>query len=430
MEQDTGKKTYILFLKANAVAAEKATFLRRGALDIESLKNYLKRYRLAHYVNEIFKIRATKRRYNLLCRRYGTPSILDEPMCIRKLGQELWQTCTNSKLYYERKPKVLYVGTDLEQDRSGIIQGLSKIADVTLFEHMDGHYGQRYPNSGNEVESVREHNGKRLMGYLKRAGQQMPFDLIIGQMWGLSMHWRALAEARERGVVVVNIVMDDRHAFLGRKLADNTHGGTLGLAPYLSLACTDAPECVKWYEEEGCKAIYFPEASDPDIFHPFPGPKRYDACFVGANYGIRAKLVQAMERSGIRVQVYGNGWPKGRISTDQVPDLFAHSRIVLGCGTIGYCEDFPALKLRDFDGPMSGSFYLTYDNPDIYPLFAVGEEIATYDSIPKAVASARYFLDHPEEMDKMAAAARKRAVASHTWEQRFRFLLSQLKKAA
>lgn len=347
-------------------------------------------------------------------------------MSIQNLGQQLWSTCATPELFHDRKQKVLFIGTDLEQDRSGIIQGLSNIADVTLFEMVDGHYGQRYPKSANEIEAVRQHNGKRLMGYIKQSGQETPFDIIIGQMWGFCMPWWALAEARERGAAVVNIAMDDRHVFVGCKLADNTYGGTLGLVPYLSLACTDAPECVKWYEAEGCKAIYFPEASDPEIFHPFTGPKLYDACFVGANYGIRAKLVQAMERSGIRLAVYGNGWANGRISTNEAAMLFARSRIVLGCGTIGYCEDFPALKLRDFDGPMSGSLYLTYDNPDLHPLFRIGEEIATYDSIPKAVATARYFLNHPEKMEKMATAARQHAVASHTWEQRFHFLLSQL----
>lgn len=400
--------------------------MESSEMNIERAKGYLKRYRVATYVNEKVKCYASKRQYNLLCQRYETPSILTKPAGIKKLGQELWQNVLETDILTVQRPRALFVGTDWEQDSSGIIQGLSKVADVTLFEQSDGCYGQQSATSLSEVENVRRHNGDRLLKYLKNPGAQGPFNIIIGQMWGFKMYWRSLAEAREMGVAVVNIAMDDRHAFVGRRLDDGTLGGTLGLAPYLSLACTDAPECVKWYEAEGCTAIYLPEASDPDIFRPIPGPKLYDVCFVGANYGIRAKLVVALERAGIKVQTYGKGWPNGRIPTDDVPQLFARSRIVLGCGTIGYCDDFLAIKLRDFDGPMSGSLYMTHDNPDLYHLFSVEDEIVTFGDIPEAVEKAKYFLSRPEEREKRAYASRLHSIGEHKWVNRFYYIFSKL----
>ena len=393
---------------------------------IERAKGYLKRYRFATYVNEKVKCYTSKRQYNLLCQHYETPSILTDPMDIKKLGQKLWQKALGADLHAGSHPRVLFVGTDWEQDRSGIIQGLSKVADVTLFEQSDGRYGQRSATSLSEVENVRRYNGDRLLKYLKNPGEQGPFNIIIGQMWGFKMYWRSLAEAREMGIAVVNIAMDDRHAYVGKRLDDGTYGGTLGLIPYLSLACTDAPECVRWYEAEGCNAIYLPEASDPEIFRPFSGTKLYDVCFVGANYGIRAKMVAALKKAGINVQVYGKGWHNGRIPTDQVPELFARSRIVLGCGTIGYCDDFLALKLRDFDGPMSGSLYITHDNPDLYPLFSVEDEIVTFGDVPDAVEKIRYFLSHPEEREKRAYASRLHSIGEHKWVNRFHYILSKL----
>lgn len=392
----------------------------------ECIKSLVKRYQLPQCINARFKSYTTKRQYNFLCKQYGTPSVLTDPQGIKSLGQKLWEKSRRYNLSPQKRVSVLYVGTDREQDRSGIIQGLSKVAELTLFENSDGRYGQLEPKSSRDIEAVRQRNGEKLCQYLRNPANEESFDIIIGQMWSFRMHWRALAEAREKGIAVVNISMDDRHAFVGRKLVDGTRGGTLGLAPYLSLACTDAPECVRWYEAEGCKAIYLPEASDPEFFRPLPCPKLYDICFVGAKYGIRAKLVTALQRVGVRVQVYGKGWPNGRVPTEKVPELFARSRIVLGCGTIGYCDDFLALKLRDFDGPMSGSLYLTHDNPDLYPLFSVGEEIVTFKKVQDAVEKVRYLLNHPDEREPIATSGRVRAGNDHTWDNRFKLILSQL----
>src|SRR6185436_19568865 len=155
--------------------------------------------------------------------------------------------------------------------------------------------------------------------------------------------------------------------------------GTSGLIGALDLACTAAPECVTWYERHNVPAIYLPEASDPELFHPMGLPKTHDVCFVGARYGLRRKMIEAIERSGVQVKVHGDGWSNGRLKTDAVPELFARSRIVLGCGAILHCEDFYALKMRDFDGPMSGSLYLTHNNQDLHELFMPEKEIVLFD---------------------------------------------------
>jgi hypothetical protein len=209
-------------------------------------------------------------------------------------------------------------------------------------------------------------------------------------------------------------------------MPDGTDGGTRGIAPWLSLALTDAAECTAWYEAIGTKSAFFPEASDPELFQPCGEPKRHDVAFVGASYGIRGKLVDALRRAGVDVRAYGNGWPNGRIPTDDVPALFSRSRIVLGCGTVGHCEDFVALKLRDFDAPMTGSLYVTNDNPDLEALFDVGRELVTFADVDDAVAKVRHYLRHDDEREHVAAAGRARCVADHTWDQRVRMIVASI----
>ena len=204
--------------------------------------------------------------------------------------------------------------------------------------------------------------------------------------------------------------------------------GSYGLIRYVDAVLTAAPECVEWYLKEGCPALFFPEASDPNIFYPMAQlPKVHDVSFVGARYGIREKIVQGLRSAGVSVSAFGNGWEGGRLSTDDVPRLFAQSKIILGLGTIGHCTDFYALKLRDFDGPMSGSFYLTHDNPDLRELYEVGREIETYRDIEDCVEKVKWYLQHDDERESIASAGRQRALNDHTWLCRFLDLFASLK---
>lgn len=389
-----------------------------------TLKSFLRRIALARAVNARLKCWQMKREYDALCERYGTPSIRKEPERVARRASEEWSRSKAVAARATRKLRVLFVGTDYEQDRSGILQAFRAATELYVFEQEAGRYGQRWPKTVSEFDEVRHHNARVLRDTIDRLGG---VDLVVGQMWGLSMHWRTLADLRERGIAVVSIAMDDRHAWRGRRLPDGTDAGTRGIAPYLTLALTDAPECIPWYEAEGTPAMFFPEASDPVLFAPGDATKEFDVSFVGAAYGQRAQIVRAIERSGVRVRTWGTGWPTGRIPTDDVPGLFARSRIVLGSGLVGYCSDFVALKLRDFDGPMSGSLYLTHANPDFEPLLHAGSEIATFTDESDAVARVRHYLEHSDEREAIAAAGRARCVREHTWASRVEMLMGALR---
>lgn len=320
---------------------------------------------------------------------------------------------------------IFFVGTDEQQDRSGTLQALEALGRVCHFTRADGSYGQNDPRP----EAVRRTaNAARLWDLVSEqstAGRRP--DVLIAQTWATLIAPSVFDRIRkEFGTLIVNIGMDDRHQFRGHRLGDSW-SGTLGLAGHINLALTAAPECVDWYEKEGCPALYFPEASDPEIFHPMPDlPKIHDVSFVGGAYGIRGEIVQALRKAGIRVTTFGSGWNGGRIATKEVPTLFAQSKIVLGVGTIGHCRDFYALKMRDFDGPMSGSLYLTHDNPDLETLFERNREYVPYRSIDECVERARHYLREDTPRETIAAAGRARALRDHTWSLRFSALFKQL----
>jgi spore maturation protein CgeB len=321
---------------------------------------------------------------------------------------------------------VFFLGTDEMQDRSGILQGLSRRGPLTYFTRADGTYGQNHPGPEPERRRANSERLLELFADLKVEGKTP--QVLIAQTWAGYVDPKVLGRIRDKySAYIVNIGMDDRHQYWGRKV-DGEWWGTRGLIPYIDLALTAAPECVEWYRKEGCPALFFPEASDPDIFYPMPElPKIHDVSFIGGRYGIREKIVDSLRRAGIRVTAYGSGWEGGRLETNEVPRLFAQSKIVLGIGTIGHCEDFYALKMRDFDGPMSGSLYLTHDNPDVRLLYMVGDEIVTYRSIEDCIDKAKWLLSHDEERERIAMAGRARASVDHTWHKRFSDLFSFLR---
>lgn len=378
--------------------------------------------RWLYRLNALWKSAALKREYANTKMHYSrlpagktTGQLLAE-----RLGERRKPLRQRSRL------RVLFLGTDELQDRGGILQALEHLADLSWFTRADGAYGQNYPGSPRDRRSS---NSRRLLDQFITLAQsgRIP-DVLVAQTWASYISPGILEEVRSRyGTVIVNIGMDDRHQYRGEKI-DGDWGGTCGLIPALDLALTAAPECVEWYTKEGCPAIFFPEASDSTLFRPMPElAKIHDVCFVGARYGVRERIVLALRKAGVKVTAFGSGWAEGRLAVSEAPKLFAQSRIVLGVGTIGHCDDFYALKLRDFDGPMSGSLYLTHDNPDLRLVYDVEKEIVTYRDIPDCIAKTRHYLAHDEERESIARRGRERAASDHTWDRRFATLFAQLR---
>lgn len=379
---------------------------------MQVIKRHLRSVQWLSRLNAVTKCVQAQKRYRATVSHYATLPLAHIPAMPR--------------LVIGGRPRVFFMGTDEQQDKSGFLQALERVADVRCFTRDDGSWGQNDPAPYLER---RERNTRQLLALLgEQAAQGWRADMLLMQTWGCLIDPTVLSHIRNAyGTLICNISMDDRHQYWGSRVGGDWDG-TYPLIPHLDLALTAAPEAVDWYRKEGCAALNFPEASDPSIFHPMPDAgKTFDVSFVGSRYGIREKIVLALRRAGIQVAAYGSGWDMGRIATTEVPRLFAQSRIVLGVSTIGHCSDFVGLKLRDFDAPISGSCYLTQHNDDLADLYAIDKEIVTYRNIDDCVAKARQLLADETRREAIAAAGRVRALRQHTWDQRFDMLFTALR---
>jgi hypothetical protein len=383
-------------------------------LSLNSSKEWLKKNTIFGNINQHVKSYLLRHNYAVIVRHYKNAEWKTQIPKLSKLPDSILN--------------ILFIGGDYQQDSSGMLQALQSLGKVKVFTKKDGSYGMT-PAMHRTSLNAFDINTRRLIEIIDQMEEMgEPPHLIIGQMWGCTFDTSIFDDVRRRnGTLVINIAMDDRHTYWA-DMGSKKWMGSYGLISHVDMVLTAAPECVEWYLKEGCNALYFPEASDPNIFNPMPElPKVHDVSFVGARYGIREKIIQELRNSGISVSAFGNGWEGGRLLTTDVTRLFAQSKIILGIGTIGHCTDFYALKLRDFDGPMSGSFYLTHDNPDLRKLYEIGREIETYRDVGECVKKVKWYLEHDVERESIASAGRQRALNDHTWVCRFSDLFASLR---
>ena len=113
----------------------------------------------------------------------------------------------------------------------------------------------------------------------------------------------------------------------------------------------------------------------------------------------------------------------GSLADEDMVRLYSESRIALGFAKVGQTfagpEPIRQVRLRDFEAPMSGAFYLMEYVAEIEEFFEVGREVVCFDGEQDLVDKARHYLGHDAERERIRAAGHRRARAEHTWERRF-----------
>jgi spore maturation protein CgeB len=84
------------------------------------------------------------------------------------------------------------------------------------------------------------------------------------------------------------------------------------------------------------------------------------------------------------------------------------------------------VRLREFEVPMSGGFYLTQDCPQLRELYKVGDHLETWSAPGDLSEKLRYYMARPEARSTIAGRGRAHALKHHTWSERFRGLLEDL----
>ncbi len=124
----------------------------------------------------------------------------------------------------------------------------------------------------------------------------------------------------------------------------------------------------------------------------------------------------------VQPEMFPPGIIQGDFSDHQLVPMVRGAAINLGFTQmpLDVTKEFPRMiRVRDFEIPIAGGFYLAQNCPELGKYYEVGREVAVWDTAKDVVERCRYYLDRPEERSRIAAAGQKRALANHTWRHRF-----------
>jgi spore maturation protein CgeB len=211
------------------------------------------------------------------------------------------------------------------------------------------------------------------------------------------------------------------------------------IAPSYDHIFTASEKAINMYKEIGCEKVHFlPFACEPIVHKKLSllndgcASNNLDVVFVGTYAQRRGRLIKALEKSRIRVEVYGPYWKyfkRGGNVHDGVygPEMvkvFNSAKIVLN---IHINDDLPyKVNMRTFEATGCGAFLLTDYAYGMEEMFRVNEELVTYADEDELLELTKYYLYAEEEREVIGKRAQEKAYDKHTYEKRITELISKV----
>ena len=225
-------------------------------------------------------------------------------------------------------------------------------------------------------------------------------------------------------------------------------------APYFNWVVTTYSRALQWYRRVGLQHVIVSQwACNAADYKPVDVPKDIEVSFVGQYKPPRGRVIRALERGDIPVKAYGFGWPDGKISQEEMLQVFSRSKINLNLNmrsgllspsviarmflvksinkvkldfhladNIRAYFHFPILHThaRPFELAGCRAFVISGYSEDIGRYYTEDKEMVFYRTFPELLAKIRYYLPRDEERRGIAEAAYLRTLTEHTYEHRFR----------
>lgn len=279
-------------------------------------------------------------------------------------------------------------------------------------------------------------HGMRTRWSLLRGGRRRLFDTVLAQV-----------DDYDPDVVYVQ----DLRAFEPRELRAFRGPGRLlvaqlgteppdeGTLRSFDLITTCLPQFVPWLRGLGIDAELFRIGFDSRMLERVEIGEREGVVFVGSL--LRPRWEEAIDRiaaaaEDVEIDFYGYGaetWPeespvrrryRGEAWGMDMCRVLARSQIALNRhGDVA--GDF-ATNMRLYEATGMGALLVTDDKRNLGDLFEVGGEVVAYRSSDELVAKIRYFRQHDDERESIAAAGQRRTLAEHSYAVRMQELAAIL----
>ncbi|HTD14174.1 MAG TPA: glycosyltransferase [Chthoniobacterales bacterium] len=289
------------------------------------------------------------------------------------------------------------------------------------------------------IEQNRPRLSDALLSQVQDAHSAHPIDVLFTYFYNACVLPDVIREIRSLGIVAINWFCNASYQF---HLVSE-------IAPAYDYCLVPEKFRLPDYRQIGARPIYCQEAANPDVYRPYSETESYEAGFVGQAYGERPDWIAWLAERGRDVRVWGYGWenfakrrpslnprrwgrkdgspriPKrligGILTDEEMVQTFSRTKVNLGfaaCWTAG-TKRISQVRLRDFEVPMSGGFYITEYQDEIPEFFEIDSEIVCYRDREELFDKIKFYVGHPELRDKIRQAGRHRCLNEHTWAKRF-----------
>jgi spore maturation protein CgeB len=292
-----------------------------------------------------------------------------------------------------------------------------------------------------------------LLKQVRDAHREKKIDVFFSYFYSAFCRPEIIEEIRRLGIVTINWYCNASYQF---HLVSE-------LAPAYDYCLVPEEFRLDDYRRIGANPIYFQEGANPNIYKPYNLPREFDVTFVGQQYGDRWDFIHHLIRKGIRVNVWGTGWRNqfrskefhargvarwlknevkhlnkpipqrflhGALCDDEMIRLYSRSKISLGFSSVGNTHRdnrILQIRLRDFEAPMTGAFYMTEYMEELEEFFEIGKEIVCYHDKYDLGEKIKYYLGHDAERERIRQAGYQRALKEHTWQKRFAELFNKIR---
>lgn len=200
--------------------------------------------------------------------------------------------------------------------------------------------------------------------------------------------------------------------------------------PYYDFLVTSKPWEVNLYKKCGAKKVVsIPQGINLDLLRPYKvtgaeyNRLKSDVCFIGHYERHYKFLIRKAYKTGADVAVWGPSWQRKSLFSSWLKKVVRGSGVwhqdyakAICCTKIGLglLQKFipETATTRTFEIPACGTFMLAERTDEHLSLFEEGKEAEFFDSDDELADKVRYYLSHPEERKRIAAAGRQRCVRS------------------
>ncbi len=299
------------------------------------------------------------------------------------------------------------------------------------------------------VEYAKQHRQQVVDAFLKQIKAEhvkQPIDMLLSYFYDNFMTKEAIEEVKKLGILTVNYNCNASYQ--------------LDLISDISSAFDHCLTVEKFrldeYKRLGANPVYFQEAANPYYYKPYNLEKNYDVLFIGQRYGDRLDNIKYLLDNDIDIKVFGPNWagivatgknkfrnllntvllkqkkiktllPQSiigqKLSFDDMIKTYSKTKIAINfatCGTTHLTDNrITQIRLRDFEAPMCGAFYMTEYNDELGEFYKIDEEIVCYKDIEELKDKIKFYLKNDTAREKIRLAGSERAKKDHNWENRF-----------